>query len=166
MLDHALAYAAERGWAVFPLHDVVSGVCSCGEACKSPGKHPRTRTGLNAATRNPDVIRHWWMQTPQANVGVRTGRESGIVVIDLDVHKPGVAEALEQWVGGAFGKPLTVQTGSGGLHLYYRYPDLPETVTIASRKALEGIEGIDVRADGGYVVAPPSRLLKGSYAFV
>lgn len=169
MIDHVLRYV-DRGWACFPLHDVVAGVCSCGgQPHCTPGKHPRTRTGLSAATRNPDVLRNWWREHPQANIGVRTGRESGLVVLDLDLHKPGAAEGLQGWLarnGGGWGKPLTVQTGSGGLHLYYAYPDVLLTVTIPTRKGLDGVAGLDVRADGGYVVAPPSRILKGSYAFV
>jgi hypothetical protein len=156
MLDHALAYAS-RGWAVFPLGDAGSATC----------KVPRTRTGHNGASKTPGVIRHWWADWPNANIGVRTGRESGLVVIDLDLQKPGVAPKVTQWLaahGGTWGEPWVVRTGSGGLHLYYRYPpEHPRHLTIPKREALDGVVGLDIRADGGYAVAPPSRNLAGPY---
>jgi hypothetical protein len=168
MLEHALEYV-RRGWAVLPLHDVTEGACSCQESCLSPGKHPRLRNGLNGASKNEGVVMHWWATWPNANIGIRTGRESGIVVLDLDIQKPGVAPALTTWLaanGGTWGQPLTVRTGSGGLHLYYAYPKgYPEHLTIKTVKAVCGVAGLDVRADGGYVVAPPSRNLNGLYSF-
>ena len=88
-LKAALDYAA-MGWAVLPLHAVEKGRCTCGDAgCGSPGKHPRTNHGLKDATSDPDTIRAWWAAWPDSNVGVRTGEESGIVVLDVDPRHGG-----------------------------------------------------------------------------
>jgi hypothetical protein len=51
---------------------------------QAPGKHPLTRHGLHDATADPGVIRRWWTRWPQANVGIRTGAASGLLVIDID----------------------------------------------------------------------------------
>src|SRR6516165_4849410 len=69
LLDAALNYA-KLGWKVFPL---------------VPGqKRPLTMHGSKDATSNPDQIRAWWTQNPDANIGVATGSVSGIVVLDVD----------------------------------------------------------------------------------
>ncbi len=85
LLDAALAYAA-RGWPVFPLHSpTLDGKCDCLKTdCISPAKHPWTEHGFYDATTDKALIREWWNRWPSANVGIRTGEYSGIVVIDLD----------------------------------------------------------------------------------
>lgn len=93
---------------------------------------------------NEDTIERWWKKFPNANIGVITGKVSGITVIDVDTYKGGKADQ--------FPKTFTVQTGNGGLHLYYKYsPGL----TI-SANAYPNMPGIDIRNDGGYVVGPYS----------
>src|SRR5579884_1684144 len=88
-LEAALAYAG-WGWAVFPLHAVVDGRCSCRRAaCAHPAKHPVTRHGLLEATRDPARIRLWWARWPWANIGVATGAASGLVVVDVDPRSGG-----------------------------------------------------------------------------
>src|SRR5437879_2880227 len=83
-LQAALGYA-ERGWPVFPVHWPKNGGCSCNKPeCDAVGKHPHTRNGLLDATVDPVQIRDWWTKWPEANIGVRTGDESGVVVLDLD----------------------------------------------------------------------------------
>src|SRR4051812_2377093 len=82
-LKSALGYAA-RGWQVFPCHFMTDGACSCGRECHSPGKHPMTPNGFKDATNDVEQIRRWWEWAPEANVGIRTGPESGIMVVDLD----------------------------------------------------------------------------------
>lgn len=91
-----------------------------------------------------DQIARWWRKWPSANIGIATGKISNITVIDVDVYKGGKADK--------FPKTLTIQTGNGGLHLYYKYaPGL----TI-SANAYADMPGIDIRNDGGYVVGPYS----------
>jgi hypothetical protein len=86
-------------------------------------------------------------------VGILTGRESGLVVIDVDVRHGGDTslEALE----AAYDRlpaTLTAHSGGGGRHLYFQHPG----GHIPTSAQLGGFSGLDVRADGGYIVAPPS----------
>jgi hypothetical protein len=98
MMAHALRYAAQ-GWSVFPLHSPQNGQCSCGRLdCTSPAKHPRTANGLKDATTDPERIREWWKRWPDANIGVVTGRASGVVVVDVDLDKGGI-EVLDRTPG-------------------------------------------------------------------
>ena len=84
--ETALAYAA-RGWHVFPLYTVRKGnierfFCTCGKAlCDSPGKHPRTPHGLKDATTDPAEIGRYWVMWPEANVGIATGKGSGLSIL-------------------------------------------------------------------------------------
>jgi hypothetical protein len=134
------------------------GACSCGHAdCSSAAKHPRINGGLNAATTDAKQIAAWWSRWPRSNVGLRTGAPSGLVVVDIDPDHGG-ADSLEQLLDrhGALPDGRTVQTGSGGTHLYYRHPGH----AVANSAGKLG-DGIDIRGDGGYVIAPPSRHRNG-----
>lgn len=148
---------ARRGWPVFPCHTPKpgDGGCSCGLAdCGSPGKHPRVRNGLHAATTDLAQIRRWWQRWPRANVGVRTGAPSGLVVIDIDpAHGGRVTLARLVDEHGPFHQGTrSVRTGGGGWHHYFVHPGQPVR-NDAGRKLGPGI---DIRGDGGYVLAPPS----------
>jgi len=146
----ATQYAA-KGWAVIPLHSIQDGDCTCGKADCSPGKHPRTAHGLNDAARDHSTIADWWREWPDANVGIVTGADSGIVVIDIDTRHGG-KESLKE-LEAEFGQlPVTVEsvTGGGGCHIFFQHPG----GTIKNRTNIR--PGIDVRGDGGYIVAPPS----------
>ena len=152
----AQQYAA-RGWAVLPLHSADPGCCSCGEAgCESPGKHPRTVHGVKDATTDERTVREWWVRWPQANVGIATGRASGLVVLDVDRARGGQASLeLLRAECPDLQKAPTVETGGGGIHLYFAHADghIPNKVDF--------LPGLDIRGDGGYVVAPPSRHKSG-----
>jgi hypothetical protein len=151
-VDAALDYAA-RGWPVFPCHSIHAGACTCHRAeCSSPGKHPRIGGGLTAATTDPDTIQRWWQRWPTANVAIRTGTPSGLVVVDIDPDHGG-ATTLRQLVRqhGELPPGPTVRTGSGGTHLYFAHPG--ERV----RNSVGALgPGIDIRGDGGYIISPPS----------
>lgn len=153
-LDAALAYA-RCGWPVFPLHHVDRHRgCSCIDAkeCRSPGKHPRTRKGLKDATTDAAQIRHWWQLYPLANVGLAMGRKSGLVAIDVDPRSGGdasISELIERY--GELPNTLEAVTGGGGSHVFFAHPG----VTFKNSSSVLG-EGIDVKTDGGYVVAAPS----------
>ena len=148
-LDAALSYG-RCGWPVLPIHSVEGGRCSCRRrGCWSPGKHPHTEHGLKDATTNEEVIRDWWTEWPDANVGVVTGESSGLVVIDIDPRNGG-NEALEELERkhGRLPDTATVQTSGGGRHLYFSTDGpVPSGVLVS---------GVDFKGDGGYVVAPPS----------
>lgn len=151
----ALEYAA-RGWRVFPLHGIVRGRCTCARAdCPSPGKHPLVRRGHYDATNDELAIRDWWRGWRRANIGLVTGAESGIAVVDVDL--PTAFASLDRLVAAAPGTTLTGLTGGGGIHLFYATED-PELGNSAGRlPGLDGdLPGVDLRANGGYVVVPPS----------
>lgn len=159
----ALGYAA-RGWAVLPCHHVTGGGCSCGRAdCSSPGKHPRTRTGLHEATTDTNLVGAWWRRWPHANVGINTGKASGLVVLDVDPDHGGIT-TLRTLVAdhGRLPSGLRARTGSGGWHLYFAHPG----GTVPNSAGRLG-PGLDIRGDGGYVIAPPSNHRSGgTYSFI
>ena len=151
----ALGYA-ERGWRVFPLHGIVNGVCTCGRTnCGSAGKHPLVRRGLYEATTDVRVIKEWWRRWRSANIGLATGAESEIVVIDVDL--PAAMASLDKLMELGVPRTLTGLTGGGGLHLVLS----SDNVALGnSAGRLPGVDddlpGIDLRANGGYIVGPPS----------
>ena len=162
-LNKAFAYA-ESGWHLLPLHSIVEdGCCSCNlEDCASPGKHPRTRHGLKDASINLEVIERHFAQWPDANIGIRTGAESGIVVLDVDPDHGGNESLAElERVHGPL--PETVQqiTGGGGRHFLFQHPGTP----VKNRAGIR--PGLDIRGDGGYFVAAGSNHVSGgSYEWV
>lgn len=152
---------ARRGIHVFPCHTIEDGACTCGKAdCASPGKHPvgtLAPHGVLDATDDLTVIDQWWAAFPDANIGVATGRVSGLVVVDIDPDKGGE----DSWTNledrfGTVDNTWWIETGSGGYHIYFDAQDL-EVRNSASQIG----PGIDVRGEGGYVIAPPSRHLSG-----
>jgi len=158
-LEAALEYAT-RKWAIFPVHGIADSHCTCGKVdCSSPGKHPAVKGGFHAATTNPNQIKEWWGVRPDWNIGIATGKVSGIFVVDLDISptKDGFSslKALEV-VHGPVGDTATVHTGGGGMHLYFEMPEVHLSGGVGSLG-----QGIDIRANGGYVVAPPSRHISG-----
>lgn len=159
LLSTALDYASD-GWHVLPLHSLVGpGTCSCHLVdCGSPAKHPRTKTGLSEATTDATVINYWWDKWPLANIGVRTGAISGIVVLDVDSYNGG-DEGLDTLVVeyGALPETLVAGTGGGGRHLIFAHPG--EGKDVRNKAGLA--PGVDVRGDGGYIVAPPSLHVSG-----
>lgn len=141
MKEYALYYAS-LGLAVFPI--------------KPKGKEPLTAHGFKDATWNTVQIESWWTQWPSANIGIATGsRSGGILVIDLDIDENrGIdgRETLRAWEaehGELPGNTWLSITGRGGYHYFYKI-----STEVKNRTSL--YEGVDVRADGGYIVAPPS----------
>lgn len=158
VLDAARLYSCQLGWPVFPVHSARDGVCSCGDAeCRSPAKHPLTEHGLNDASTDAATVQSWWSRFPDANVGVRTGSVSGMVVIDVDPRHGGT-ESLAALTEERGELPPTVEavTGGGGRHFIFAHPG----INIRNRTNIR--PGIDVRGDGGYIVAPPSMHVSGT----
>lgn len=138
MLASALKYAA-KGWYVLP--------------CRPSGKEPLIPHGVLGATADEDTIRRWWEAWPTANVAIATGARSGIVALDVDPRHGGdesLAAITQRY--GPLPATLTVLTGGGGRHFYFTHPG----GNVKNASGLGGWPGIDLRADGGYVLAPPS----------
>jgi putative DNA primase/helicase len=162
LLQAALAYAA-LGLRVVPLHHIISEkVCSCpkGAGCgRKTGKHPRFVAWQRLATTDPATIRRWWARWPAANVGIATGE--GVLVLDVDPDKGGdVCLVGLQAARGMLPRTVACRTGGGGRHLYFR-------VAGPCGNRVGFLPGLDVRAEGGLVVAPPSRhRLGGCYEWL
>lgn len=118
--------------------------------CQHPGKHPRTRDWPKAASTDESVIRRWWYDWPDSNVGIATGVVSNLLVLDID-NKNGRrgSDTLSALMRAHNWKPETysVVTGSGR-HLYFRHPGQP-----IRTKGCDLGDGLDVQADGRCVVA-------------
>ena len=165
LLEHALEYA-RRGFLVFPCDPDPRS-----RNAKQPliardkdgSGDPIPRTGgFYKATDDEATIRKWWTRYPNALIGLRMGRVAKVFAIDPDrPKKAGDPDGMEAWadLAAAHGAPLTHThvTPRGGRHLLFVYPDhLNITNSTGSLP-----KGIDVRGEGGYVIAPPSRLLDG-----
>jgi len=154
--DAALRYA-EQGMRVFPVHSFDSGRCSCGKPnCKRPGKHPQTTHGVKDATAYPDHIKRRWNWNI-ANIGVASGWDSNLIVLDIDGSDGEQSLNKLERIYGRLPVTRTVKTGQGR-HYYFRYPDNLRVALYGKIKNSKGKlgKGLDVRADGGYVIAPPS----------
>ena len=136
ILDYAKYYAG-RGWDVFPVkpRDKTPLLKWADEACKDEAK-----------------IQAWWTKNPNANVGIATGKRSNIVVLDVDAGHGG-NESLAALVRehGSLPKTVTAHTGGGGRHIIFVHPGI-DIHNSASKLG----QGLDIRGDGGYIVAPPS----------
>jgi putative DNA primase/helicase len=150
-VEAALTYAA-LGLRVLPVHGPAGGVCDCrrGASCQRPAKHPRINDWPTAASADPKVIRGWGDRWPDGNVGISTGRASGIVVLDVDRGSGGLEalDALED-EHGPLPDTLVVHTGGGGKHYYFLYPKHDVRTTVIC-------PGVEIKSDGAFVVAPPS----------
>ena len=138
LMLEALDYAASD-WPVFPLLPNT--------------KRPATEHGLKNASTDPDTIREWWTRWPNANIGIALPHD--LVGVDIDVKDVDGHATMAELAAQHGGLPetLTVETTTGGRHLYFKKP--PE-VRVKNRAGIR--PGIDVRAHGGYLVAPPSTI--------
>lgn len=162
LLEAALKYAS-WGWPVFPLWWPENGKCACGKGdCQHPGKHPIGKLaphGRNSATTDPEIIKGWWGEYPQANIGIITGQQSGLVVVDVDPRNGGDESKKKLERLGNFPITPTAFTGGGGEHIFLQHPSNGQKIKSKSR--LGEYSGVDQKGDGGYVVAPPSLHVSG-----
>jgi putative DNA primase/helicase len=134
--ESAFDYAA-RSWPIFPTRS----------------KRPLTQHGFKDATLDKAQIAAWWRQWPDAVPAIVTGIASGLVVLDIDIDSVKGIDGRDTLDAiGILTHPetLTAHTPRGGLHLFFRHPghDVPNSAGALGC-------GLDVRGDGGYVVAPP-----------
>jgi len=134
-LDFALYYI-EKGLKVFP--------------CRID-KTPLTRNGFKNASLDETQIREWFA-SDEVSIGIPTGEASGWLVLDVDFPDgPNSLAALEMQYGPL---PATMaqHTGSGSTHFFFRYPENVQIKNSASKLG----PGLDIRAEGGYIIVPPS----------
>jgi hypothetical protein len=138
-IDQALAYVRDRGWPVFPCHEA-----------GPQRKRPYVARGFHGASRDPAIIGRWWRQWPGALIAVPTGEASGIVVLDIDVKDPRAHgfDTLED-LGIILPETPMTHTASDGLHCLFANPE-------RELKCSAGLigPGLDVRANGGYIIIP------------
>ena len=131
MMTHALAYA-RAGLDVLPL--------------KPGGKAPASLHGKDDATHDVQQVRDWWVQCPDANIGIRPA--PGAVVLDVDPRNGGASALVELTrPHGGLSPTWTAYTGGGGLHAWFRAPG-PYKHALCC--------GVDLKGHDGYIVAPPS----------
>ena len=136
MIEYALE-CLKKGWSVFP---VIPNT-----------KLPATSHGFKDSSTDISTIKAWWAKMPEANIGICTGIKSKILVVDVDVKKQARGKETIKFIRGLVPNTLTVITPSGGYHLYYSIDS-----EIKSRNAF--MSGVDIKADGGYVVGPGSQI--------
>jgi len=136
---------AQSGYKIFP----------CNPATKAPMPGFKWR---DKATDDLDRIKAWWRKWPDAMPGLPTGKVNGVSVVDLDVDpakgKDGIAAYRDMGLDPDVAD-LVVRTAGGGLHIYF---DHQAGVANSTSKV-----GVDVRGDGGYVIAPGAYAAHGRY---
>lgn len=151
-LAAALDYATSLKWRVIPDHSPKGKGCTCsaGLLCPTPGKHPRIKEWTTYGTLDTAIIKNWWQQWPDSNIGLPTGQINGLVVLDVDPRHGGDL-TLDEWETSHGKLPDTprVLTGGGGLHIYLAYP--PEGLGSCDLGP-----GVELKSDGSQVMAPPS----------
>lgn len=137
MRDAAVGYLS-RGWSVIPI--------------EPRGKRPVVPwLEYQRRLAAPDEVERWFARWPDANVGIVTGALSGLVVLDVDPRHGGDESLAEFEIEHApVASTVAAVTGGGGRHLYFAHPGgaVPNRIGLAP--------GLDLRGDGGCVVAPPS----------
>lgn len=185
-LAKAARWYGQQGIAVFPLrpggkaplfkkvHATTAEQKECAGRCGKDGH------GLYDATTDPDTLARWWSDTPQANIGLRTGLQVDVIDVDGPVgmltytqgilhgacpegccdssHCPGDGGiTMRELAGGDVLAIAQTRGENGGLHLYVK--------PTGDNNGTNIMPGIDYRGDGGYVVAPPSRGHLGLYTW-
>lgn len=162
--ETALSYV-ERGYRVIPLHTSKNGCCSChlGFKCppKSQGKHPIDKAWQKTPVLSDADLRGYWDDDRPKNIGIVTGPESKLLVLDVDGDEGQSSLAALIAEHGALPRTLTGKTGSGGWHFVFEYPDF-EVGNSAGKLGT----GLDTRGRGGFIVVEPSVSGLGPYHWV
>lgn len=150
LLEQALFYAEKLHWPIFP--------------CRPGEKPPAIKNWRNVATTDAEQIKRWWTENPSYNIGFPTDAAKHFVTdadVDISKGKNGL-EVVRQFEveNGPFPKTACSRTPRGGMHQHYRCGEgFAKTCTNVR-------PGIDVRADGGYVLLPPSIVNGKSYEWI
>jgi hypothetical protein len=162
MSAHPLVYFAldyaRRGWAVFPCSPMSKfPLVGCDK--DAAGNEIKGTGGVKKATKNPAQIESWWRHWPNAMIGVACGQASGIWALDPDAPKePGKPDGKANWAALKLKHVCphthTHTTPGGGQHVLFKWrADRPVSNSEGALKRT----GINVRGEGGYIIAPPSR---------
>ena len=144
------------GWSIIPAHSVDDlGFCSCRDSkCGAAGKHPRISwSAYQNRKANESEVKAWAERWPDSNWCIVTGKVSGLIAVDIDPRHGGdessqIFPELREIL--AIPTPISL-TGGGGQHFLFAHPGF--TVPNAA-----GVwPGVDIRGDGGYIVAPGSK---------
>ena len=142
MMDAALEYIKE-GFRIFPV---------------SVDKKPLTEHGFKDATQIILGVKEYWNKCPDAGIGIRT---DGYIVLDFDVKSGGLeSKEVIETKYGKLPRTRTHRTGGGGLHYIYRNA---VGSNVRNAAGFAGYSGVDIRANGGYIVAPPSLHTSGNH---
>lgn len=134
LLKAALWYA-DQGFYLIPL--------------KPRGKSPVTPNGYKNASKDPEQIKEWWRKYTNANIGLLTGKINDFIVFDIDGEYPEEFPKI----------PVTPTVKTyRGVHYYLEYP---KGISIPNKIKFKG-KDVDIKSDGGYIVAPPSIHPEGS----
>jgi putative DNA primase/helicase len=158
ILKAALDYATVRGWFVFPAPPGQK------KSYKSAEHSNGNKWGM---TKDANGIRQDWKRWPDANVGIVTGQVNGLFVVEADTPQghgvDGIA-SLEQLEVKHSKLPdtLMAESPSGSVHYYFKHPGNLKIKNSDSKIA----PGVDVRGDGGMVIAPPSIRADGKYRWI
>jgi putative DNA primase/helicase len=141
ILQHALAYT-RQGRAVFPC---------------DPDKAPWTPHGFKDATTDREQIKAWWIEHPDAMIGLPTGKTSGLLVIDLDLDTAKGLDGITAFdaLRPADTAPIVTRshrTPRGGRHLLFAWPG----VRVKNNNTGKIAAGVDIKGDGGYIIMSPS----------
>lgn len=147
---------AKQGFKIVILHGIYGkGRCTCikGPKCLSSGKHPIYPGWAKKATSSEAEIIEAFKKHPHANIGFATGGD--LFVVDIDKNSGGY-ESLKPY--GKLKATVCVKTGGGGSHHYYR---IPKGLKVPNKVGI--LRGVDLRSDGGLVVAPGSAHISGGH---
>ncbi len=148
MIGEVIEYSTRFNWALFPVEPREKKPYKTG-GLKDNGEPYRLRWG-QCATSNVGILRNWWRQWPQANIGLACKR-SGLIVVDADIE--GAVGWAKFESDNTLPVTVTADTPSGGKHIIYR---VIEGVTIGNRDLMKGVNMRGIKGDGGYIVIAPS----------
>lgn len=141
-IEAAIKYAA-RGWRIFP--------CSANTKIPLGSAAPH---GVKDATSDEETVRKWWMENPDANIGLACGEQSGVYVVDIDRRVEQGVDGFESIKASGKKLPRTLMqhTPSGGMHFLYKC----EGEKPANKNGF--LTGVDIRSTGYYIILTPSTI--------
>jgi putative DNA primase/helicase len=140
----------------FRCNSILDGRCTCSDAtCSKPGKHPKAKGWQQEALISTPEQVEAWKKDPKINLGLLCGAESDVFVLDIEHDGFDSLNSLTK-KHEPLPTTLTVLTGGGGLHYYFKHP-----VGHVLQNAVKFLPQLDIRTTGGLVIAPGGRHKSG-----